>query len=177
MTDGSASRRPSRRRRATSTSAPADTYLGISGIVPTLDHLGHGSNSLTLDYGTYHDTHRASRDDRPPVHRDRRATPRSPTASILTNELHESEGSTNNGGATNDAIVQVKLTEPVLTITKGVVSTDDANGSLLQAPSAPSTFSAPGTSGYPRIGDHHLRRPGLPSDQRERPQGGRGTTS
>jgi uncharacterized repeat protein (TIGR01451 family)/fimbrial isopeptide formation D2 family protein len=49
---------------------------------------------------------------------------------MLTNEAHAYEGSTNASDSTANAIVQVKLTEPVLVGKKGVVWTSNPNAAL-----------------------------------------------
>ena len=65
---------------------------------------------------------------------------------FLTNEVHETEGSTDNGGAFADSIVQFNLTEPNLTIKKGIVATNDTGAVYSQAV-GPTTFTATGLSG------------------------------
>ncbi len=49
---------------------------------------------------------------------------------MLTNQAHAYEGSTNAASSTADGIVQVKLTEPVLTGKKGVVWTSNPNATF-----------------------------------------------
>src|SRR5512138_685248 len=64
----------------------------------------------------------------------------------LTNQVHVAEGTTQLNPTDTDAIVQITLTEPVLTTKKGVVATDSPLGTFSPALSAP-TFNVPGTSG------------------------------
>lgn len=64
----------------------------------------------------------------------------------LTNQVHVAEGTTQLNPTDTDAIVQITLTEPVLTSKKGVVATDSPLGTFNPALSAP-TFNVPGTSG------------------------------
>ncbi|MFZ5885657.1 MAG: sortase [Chloroflexota bacterium] len=63
----------------------------------------------------------------------------------LTNQAHAYEGSTNAGTADANAIVQIILTEPVLTTTKSVVASDRTGVTF--TPALPITFTAPGSSG------------------------------
>ncbi len=66
---------------------------------------------------------------------------------FLTNQAHAYEGSTNAADSTANGIVQVKLTEPVLTSKKGVVWTSNPNATFTQAEGpAGVTFTAPGNS-------------------------------
>ncbi len=64
---------------------------------------------------------------------------------FLTNQAHESEGSTFDQTATANAIVQIKVDEPsIVAIRKGIVSTDDP-ANQFSAPISPAgvTFQAP----------------------------------
>ncbi len=129
---------------------PNDTFRALSGIVPTLATDGT-ANDLTFTYGNYHDPNQ-------------RQTVTdilySVTASsepfadglFLTTQANETEGSTNNGSASANALVQIKLTEPVLAITKGVVATDNSHSTVTANPYG---FSAPGSSGYRGTGTIH----------------------
>lgn len=70
----------------------------------------------------------------------------------LTNQVRESEGSTNAGSAVQDAIVQFQLTEPVLRIRKGVVATDNPAGLFSPAGQLPENVSiSPPGSSCPRL--------------------------
>ncbi len=66
---------------------------------------------------------------------------------LLTNQAHAFEGSTNAGTASADAIVQMKLTEPVLVSKKGVVWTSNPNATF-DAATGPAgvTWLAPGNA-------------------------------
>ena len=64
--------------------------------------------------------------------------------SVSDQPAHESEGSTNNGGATANAIVQLEVTEPVLSVTKGIVAVNDPGATVTPNPYG---FNAPGSSG------------------------------
>lgn len=63
----------------------------------------------------------------------------------LTNQAHAFEGSTNAGTADANAIVQLILTEPVLTTTKSAVASDRPGAVF--TPALPITFTAPGSAG------------------------------
>ena len=122
---------------------PSDTYRSLSGIVPTMTS-SSTSNSLNFTYGTYHDP------GQDPTVIDLLYTvtaSNQPFADglFLTNQAHETEGSTNQGSATANALVQVELTEPVLAITKGVVAVDNPHATVTPSPHG---FSAPGSAGY-----------------------------
>jgi len=64
----------------------------------------------------------------------------------LTNQAHAVEGTTNAGDQELETIVQVILTEPVLTSKKGVVATDNPAGTFAPALGSP-VFNAPGSAG------------------------------
>ncbi|MGQ0602336.1 MAG: beta strand repeat-containing protein, partial [Anaerolineales bacterium] len=66
---------------------------------------------------------------------------------FLTNQARAAEGTTNAGVQTLDGIVQIQLTEPVLTTTKGIVATSNSNNVFNPSPNAPVAFNAPGTPG------------------------------
>ena len=122
---------------------PADTYRALSGIVPTMTSNGT-SNALDFHYGTYHDPGQ----DTTTVDLLYTVTAGGqPFADglFLTDQANESEGSTNDGSSTANALSQVQLTEPVLTITKGIVSFDDTHAVVTPNPYG---FSAPGSAGY-----------------------------
>ncbi len=124
---------------------PNDTFRAYSGIVPSVTSDG-SANSVTFSYGNYDD-------------------PRNQTTVVdilftvtltdtpyadglfLTNQVREQEGSTNAGTQVDDQIIQIVSSEPLLKITKGVIATDNANGTFDPASAGPVSFSAPGSSG------------------------------
>jgi fimbrial isopeptide formation D2 family protein/uncharacterized repeat protein (TIGR01451 family) len=123
---------------------PAETFRTISGIVPTLT-TDATANSARFFWGDYDDpANRPSeidilftvtvRDD--------------PFADglFLTNQVRESDRNTELRVFTRDAIVQFKLTEPVLKLTKGVVASDNPKAQFSPATVGPVSFSAPGGS-------------------------------
>jgi len=122
---------------------PADTFHALSGIVPTLASSG-SANSLNFNYGTYHDP---GQDQTTVDILYTVAVSSQPFADglFLTNQAHETEGSTNAGSATANALVPIQLTEPVLAITKGAVAVDNPHATVS---SNPYGFNAPGSTGY-----------------------------
>lgn len=66
---------------------------------------------------------------------------------FLTNQANAVEGTTNAGSQTLNGIVQIQLTEPVLSTTKGIVATSNPNNVFSPSPNAPVSFNAPGTVG------------------------------
>ena len=63
---------------------------------------------------------------------------------LLTNIAQSSSSNTNGAGQVATDGVQVELTEPELTVTKGVVATDAVAPEFTPDPPAPAAFSAPG---------------------------------
>jgi uncharacterized repeat protein (TIGR01451 family) len=140
------------------TLGPNDTYLTIrTGFTPSVS-LDTTANSVTLTYGTYHDAGQdpstidllltVTVSDDPFV-----------DGLFLTNEAHESEQSVNDTGvvgtvindsSSTDSIVQIQLTEPNLSISKGVVATNDSQAAVSFSPTpvGPVSFSAPGSAGF-----------------------------
>jgi uncharacterized repeat protein (TIGR01451 family)/fimbrial isopeptide formation D2 family protein len=124
---------------------PADTVYTTFGLVPTLT-VNSTANTLSFDYGTYDD----------PLNRDTTidllytvAASNQPFADklFLTNQVHTSEGTTNAGSQTANAIMQVQLTEPALRFGKAAVATDRPGAVFAPATAGPVTFNAPGTAG------------------------------
>ena len=130
------------------TYGPNDTFHTLTGAPTPTVSTDTTANSLTLQYGTYHDPNQAASlvDLLFTV-----TASKQPFADglFLTNQAHEQEGSTDNGGSTANAIVQIQLTEPGLVVSKGVVSTNDAGAVLAPLSGGPAgvTFKAPGSGG------------------------------
>ncbi|NOK72260.1 MAG: isopeptide-forming domain-containing fimbrial protein [Chloroflexi bacterium AL-N15] len=117
---------------------PDDTFLPLYGTVPTMTiTLMTQDNTVAFSYGDYDNV-------------------TSPTSKIdilftvtvqdnpftdglfLTNQVRQTEGSTNNDTSVADAIAQIKLTEPVLnTIRKGVIDTNNPAGVFTPTPTIP----------------------------------------
>jgi LPXTG-site transpeptidase (sortase) family protein len=124
---------------------PTDTFFTYSGISPTLT-TNSTNNRVDFFYGDYDDL----RDQSTTVDLLFTVTVSAePFADglYLTNQAHAIEGSTNGGEVPSDSIVQLVLTEPVLTTTKSVVATDNPSPGVTFTPSLPIAFSAPGSSG------------------------------
>ena len=66
---------------------------------------------------------------------------------FLTNQAHVDEGSTNGGTISQNAIVQLLMTEPELNIKKGVIATDRASAIFSPATVGPVAFTPPGSAG------------------------------
>ncbi|MFV9507596.1 MAG: beta strand repeat-containing protein, partial [Oscillochloridaceae bacterium umkhey_bin13] len=69
-----------------------------------------------------------------------------PTADglFITNQLRRFSGATNTPDAADDAIVQIKITQPVLRVSKGVIGTSNP-GAIYTAPIGPTGFTGPGS--------------------------------
>ena len=124
---------------------PADTFRAYSGIVPTLT-TDATSNRVTFTYGSFDDPRDASTTIDLLLTVAASADPFT-DGLFLTNQARVVEGTTNNSGFTQDAIVQITLTEPVVRVVKGVVATSGAAGVFGPAAVGPVAFNAPGTAG------------------------------
>ncbi|MGO9601741.1 MAG: hypothetical protein ACLP7Q_27530 [Isosphaeraceae bacterium] len=124
---------------------PSDTFHSLSSTDPTLTSSGT-ANSLTFAYPNYKDPNNGS------------ATidllftvtaSNKPFADglFLTNQAHVVEGTTDSTPINQDAIIQIKMTEPVLTVSKGAVASNDPNASITGS-HGPAGFSSPGSSGF-----------------------------
>ncbi len=125
-----------------------DSFFARSGIVPTLA-IDADANSASLDYGDYNDT-----SDGPEAIELLLTVRTQPEPFVdglfLTNQVQTSEGSTNAGAATATTVVQLQLTEPLLSMGKGIVAADSAGPVFSPATVGPVAFSAPG-GGCPRF--------------------------
>ncbi len=122
-----------------------DTFNAKSGIVPTVTD-NTTANSFTFTYGDYKDP--ANQPSESDILFTVQATDAKFSDGLfLTNQGSEDEGSETGGTQHLDAIVMIKMEEPNLSITKGVVSTSDKNGVFSPGTVAPVSFNAPGTSG------------------------------
>lgn len=63
----------------------------------------------------------------------------------LTNQVQAREGSTNSDSSTIEEAVQVQVTAPFLTMTKGAVSTTNPDGNFIPANASPIPFTPPGS--------------------------------
>ena len=127
---------------------PSDTYAAISGITPTTSS-NTASNSETWSFGTFEDAL-----DRPAttdILFTVKATNK-PFADglLLTNQAEQTErNETGDVLTSNTALAQVRVSEPLLGVTKGVVSTTNPAGVFTPPTVAPPgvTFSPPGAPG------------------------------
>lgn len=132
---------------------PTDTFSqpdppDIGGPVPT-SSFSSAANSITWDFGTFAD------DDDVSSVTDILFTVAATNRPfgdglLLTNQMQQTErNETDDLIASNTALAQVQISEPLLGITKGVVSTNNAAGVFTPTPVAPAgiTFSAPGQPG------------------------------
>ena len=127
---------------------PTDNFSMISRIIPTTS-FSAAANSVTWNFGTFEDGfNQPSTTD---ILFTVTATNR-PFADglLLTNQAEQTErNETGDVLTSNTALAQVKIAEPLLDITKGVVSTNDAAGVFRPTTVAPAgvTFSQPGAAG------------------------------
>jgi uncharacterized repeat protein (TIGR01451 family)/fimbrial isopeptide formation D2 family protein len=141
---------------------PTDTFSAISGLTPT-ETFSAAANSVTWTFGTFQDSL-----DRPAV-TDILFTvtaTNKPFADglLLTNQAEQTErNETGDVLTSNTALAQVQISEPLLGITKGVVSTNDPAGVFTPTTVAPAgvTFSQPGVAGASFTGT--ITSPGLAS--------------
>ncbi len=123
---------------------PSDTFFDYSGIVPAVSANGT-NNSLRFFYGDFDDP-RSQSTTVDLLFTVTVATEPFADQMYLTNQAHAIEGSTNAGEVGSDSIIQLILTEPVLTSTKGVVWTSNPDNVFAPAARGPAgvSFLAPG---------------------------------
>jgi uncharacterized repeat protein (TIGR01451 family)/fimbrial isopeptide formation D2 family protein len=141
---------------------PTDTYSTISGITPTVS-FNAAANSETWSFGTYQDS--LDRSAVTDILFTVTATNR-PFADglLLTNQAEQTErNETGDLLTSNTALAQVQISEPLLGITKGVVSTTNPAGLFTPPTVAPVgvSFSPPGVAGAAFTGT--ISSPGLAS--------------
>ena len=127
---------------------PTDTYSTISGITPT-NSSSSAANSETWSFGTFQDS--LDRSAVTDILFTVTATNR-PFADglLLTNQAEQTErNETGDVLTSNTALAQVQISEPLLGITKGVVSTNNPAGVFTPPTVAPAgvAFSPPGQPG------------------------------
>jgi LPXTG-site transpeptidase (sortase) family protein len=133
---------------------PSDTFYDYTTphLAPTLSADG-ANNRLDFYYGDYDDP-RTTSTTVDLLFTVTVATEPFADSMYLTNQAHAIEGSTNAGEVPSDAIVQLILTEPVLTSTKGVVWTSNPSNVFNPANRGPASVtwlgSVPGPSPAPR---------------------------
>jgi LPXTG-site transpeptidase (sortase) family protein len=125
---------------------PSDTFYDYSTIVPAIS-ADAANNRLGFFYGDFDDPSDLSTTV-DILFTVVVATEPFADQMYLTNQAHAIEGSTNAGEVPSDAIVQLILTEPALSSTKGVVWTSNPNNVFAPANRGPAgvTFLAPGSA-------------------------------
>jgi large repetitive protein len=124
-----------------------DTFYSYSGLAPALTPTATdiAQNRLVFTYGDYDNTADQSRTV-DILFSAKVSTDPFADNLYLTNEAHAYEGSTNGGLVQADAIVQLILTEPVLTSTKGVIWTSNPDNVFTPATRGPVTFQSPASA-------------------------------
>jgi LPXTG-site transpeptidase (sortase) family protein len=123
---------------------PGDTFRAYSGIVPTIGR-NLPANTLSFNYGDFDDP----RDQSTVLDVLFTLTVSSePFADSLfiMNDVHEKEGSTNNGDFAQDALVGVVLTQPALATTKGVIWTSSSAAVFNPVVRGPVSFYGPASA-------------------------------
>ncbi|MEZ6134168.1 MAG: SdrD B-like domain-containing protein [Pirellulaceae bacterium] len=121
-----------------------DTFYAIAGVTPTIS-VDPGSNSISLNFGDFDDS--LSRASTIELLVSVTASD-APTADglFLTNMVRATEGTTQNDVSLLDRIVQVEMTQPKLSISKGIVATDQAD-SVFDGGTGPVVFAGVGEVG------------------------------
>ncbi len=119
---------------------------------PIVTIAGDGSNSIKFDFGTFDAVPPTA-----PILVDILFTVQTtdlPFADglLLTNQLQASYGTTGQNTVNSTAIVEIELTEPTLSLTKGVVSTTASGALFSPAGVGPVTFTAPNVAANPFTG-------------------------
>ncbi|GAB4517824.1 MAG: hypothetical protein OHK0046_24790 [Anaerolineae bacterium] len=122
---------------------PGDTLHTVTGTFPTLltDDL---ANSVTFFYGSFD----SAANPLTLIDILFTVTMRSdPIADglQLTNQIQAREASTNSGSNQDNAIAQVQVTSPFLSVTKGAIATSNPNGQFIPASPGPVPFNPPGS--------------------------------
>ena len=138
----------------TATYGPTDTWRARFPVAtvphPTVSVSATG-NSVSFDFGTFDDPQSL------PSRIDLLLTVQAsdqPTADrlFLTNQLRRIAGSTGQVLTADDAIVQIRMTQPVLRVSKGVTGSSNPGATLSPATPGPASFAAPGAGGAPFSG-------------------------
>ena len=126
---------------------PTDTFhAAVPGDIPTVSTDGT-ANSLTFNLGSYTlapTTYPSNTVDI--LYTVRAGDEPFADGLLLTNQVTASETNSFGTVTKSNAIVQVKLGEPVLKVEKAVVATDDKNATF-SGNKGPDTYSAPGSNG------------------------------
>jgi large repetitive protein len=119
-----------------------------TGLVTPIVTRNVGENSVTFDFGTQDDPL-----DRPSVIDLFLSVKVGPDpigdGVFITNQARSVLGSTNQVAETADAIVQIKLTQPEIKITKGIIGKDNPTATFVPTTTGPVTFTQPPTTNCP----------------------------
>jgi hypothetical protein len=123
---------------------PDETFFVLSGIAP-VPAVNAAENTITFNYASFDNAANAASEI------DLLLTVSVTTAPyadglILANQLNVSEGSTNGGTVSLNAIAAIETANPVLILRKGVISVSNP-GAVFDGQSGPVTFTPPGTPG------------------------------
>jgi len=139
---------------------PGDTFFAISGMSAGPDFFSPPqlsidvpNNQLNFFYGNYDDPSNQSSTVNLLFTVTTNSAPFADGV-FLTNQVRASEDNSQLDSFVDDAIVQIRLGQPVLNVTKGVVATNGPNGVFTPAPAvaAPLSVSPPGTPGFRYLG-------------------------
>ncbi len=122
---------------------PDDTFRLLPGAPAPGLSTDAGDNALSFDYGTF-DVDPAAESVMDVLFTVTATDQPLADQLLLTNIAQSSSSNTNGAGQVATDGVQVELTEPELTVTKGVVATDAVAPEFTPDPPAPAAFSAPG---------------------------------
>ncbi|MFN0070036.1 MAG: beta strand repeat-containing protein [Chloroflexota bacterium] len=124
---------------------PAETFFPISGQAPSVTRSAT-DNAVTFDFGNFDDTlNRASEVD---VLMSVQVTSAVFADGLfLTNQVTVEENNTILALNEANAIIQVQITEPLLTLRKGIVATNRTAAPFSPSTVGPVSFNAPGTAG------------------------------
>ena len=127
---------------------PSDTFSSTTGLTPTVTSDVAG-NSVTLTYPDFQSAPGSSSEALDLLITVEANDQPFADGLLLTNQARMMTANSPSVIASTDAIVQVTLTEPELTITKGVVTSDGPSASYSPASTGPAgvSWSAPGTPG------------------------------
>jgi uncharacterized repeat protein (TIGR01451 family) len=122
---------------------PNETFFGLSGLTPTVS-FNSIQNTVRFDYGSFEDFSNQSTTVDILLSIQVNDEPFADNLKIV-NQVQGNATNTFNEVQVSDAIVPVTLRMPSLNLTKGIVATDNPNGTFDPDPVSPVPFSAPGT--------------------------------
>ncbi len=135
----------------TSCLGPGDTYHTLSGAVTPSLSTDATNNRVRWTYGDYDSTYNQPSKIELLFTVTVRNDPFADDL-LLTNQGFAQEGSTNSSGTDSTGIIQIRLNEPVLRISKGVVWTNNPNGIFSPSTVGPVTFNGNAATCSGRLG-------------------------